>query len=499
MSWMFEHAAHRPQSRRALRGPVRRFLVVLTGVLLLEAAWILVVPPFRGLDEHDHAYKAAAVARGDWQPHHPAAPGGWGEIVEAPRDLVQAAGPVCRSLPYTSPANCSPGEDRGDGLVTVASSASRYNPAFYAVVGLAGLPFDGISSLLAMRSVSALLCALVIATAAVMARQRATTAWPAVAVILALTPTMLYSTSMTAPNGIEMAAALLFWCVLLGVVRKPPQSWEGWLLPAAVSAVLLVTVRSLGPLWLGLICLTLATLIPGDGMRSLLRKRSAYAWALLVLVSMVFAAAWTISAGTNDPRTTAPIKGVGSAWPDIPQQLLLWTFQSLGAFPSRDEMAPLALYAVLLPSVSILIIVAVRMADARERLAMLLIVLLTSSAGIAVTVAVYERLGTAWQGRYAYPFALGLVLVCGSVLERRGFGRAWRWPVPAAVTVAVLSQVIGQVGVLTDQLRHSPVAHTDLWWDPPVALVVLLGVAGGAFLTAGLTPINERPADNLAR
>jgi hypothetical protein len=45
---------------------VRRGLLVLVGVMLLQSAWILAVPPFRGSDEFDHAFRAAGVATGQW-------------------------------------------------------------------------------------------------------------------------------------------------------------------------------------------------------------------------------------------------------------------------------------------------------------------------------------------------------------------------------------------------------------------------------------------------
>lgn len=41
-------------------------LLVVAGSFLLQAAWILAVPPFRGMDEPDHAYRAESVAAGRW-------------------------------------------------------------------------------------------------------------------------------------------------------------------------------------------------------------------------------------------------------------------------------------------------------------------------------------------------------------------------------------------------------------------------------------------------
>ena len=111
----------------------------LAAVLLMQTAWALVVPPFRGIDEHDHAYKAAAVARGDWSADHEEV-AERSELLAVPGDLVDAATPVCESWPYTRPDNCRPQGPAGDGLVWVSSSAGRYNPVAYYFIGTARGP-----------------------------------------------------------------------------------------------------------------------------------------------------------------------------------------------------------------------------------------------------------------------------------------------------------------------------------------------------------------------
>ena len=63
---------------------LRLFLLIFAGVLAMQSAWVLAVPAFRGMDEHEHAYKAAAVSRGQWNPHVPPSAGGWGGLVQVP-------------------------------------------------------------------------------------------------------------------------------------------------------------------------------------------------------------------------------------------------------------------------------------------------------------------------------------------------------------------------------------------------------------------------------
>ena len=124
--------------------------------MLLQAAWILTVPPFRGSDEFDHVFRAAAVADGefvadDW------ASDGRGLFVTVPRHIVEAAQFQCEGLDYTGPENCAPAGGTSTH-VRAASGAGLYHPAYYWIVGSAAQPFDGAAALYAMRIATALLC-----------------------------------------------------------------------------------------------------------------------------------------------------------------------------------------------------------------------------------------------------------------------------------------------------------------------------------------------------
>ncbi len=72
---------------------------LIGGVLLAQIAWLVGVPPFRGMDEWDHAYRAAAVAEGQWVAEPTAATRGTGAVLRVPEHIVAAAGPECERLP----------------------------------------------------------------------------------------------------------------------------------------------------------------------------------------------------------------------------------------------------------------------------------------------------------------------------------------------------------------------------------------------------------------
>lgn len=461
------------------------FLLLLGAVLLFQTAWILVVPPFRGLDEHDHAYKAAAVARGDWSPSHVPAREGWGELMKVPEDLVTAARPVCKALPYTERSNCYPVHRYDDGLVSVASSAARYNPAFYFVIGSAARPFRGALALYVMRFTAAFLCALLLALAGVTWWTQTTRGLPTAAFLVAITPTLLYSTAIAAPNGIEMASATLVWVSLLALLRQPSSPGTRRLIVmAAAGALPLATVRTLGPLWLALIVLTCLAATSVDAARALMKRSDARIAATLVTGAIGLSLAWSLGAGTNSPGSGQLFSD--SPWPQIPENWALWIFQSIAAFPARDEIAPMGVYVVALLAAWVLLAVAGRVGTGRHRLVLGLIVLVSSAVPIVMTVSTYQQLGTAWQGRYGYPYSLGFFLICGLALERAPqLRRRGRWLLAGGAAVVVCTeQAVSQLHVLFGQKIHSPLAGTSEWHAPSTLLVVVLIGAASAMACA---------------
>lgn len=460
----------------------------LLGIILIQAGWALVVPPFRGLDEHDHAYKAAAVSRGDWSASHRASDQGWGEFVAVPEALVAAAQPVCEELRYTTPDNCSAGRATDHGLVEVASSASRYNPAFYFLIGLPSRAFSGAASLYAMRATAAAMCAAFLILAAVTTRRWARTQWPLATVILSATPMMLYSTAVAAPNGIEVAGALLVWTSLIGLARDPNTVDRGLFVTlAGVGAVPLTTVRTLGPLWLGLIALTVAVMLTAPDLKRLLRERAVRVWLLSITGLTVLSAAWTVIASTNAPGTLMGGRGE-SAWSALVESWVLWLFQAVAAFPSRDGLAPLAVYAIAFSSWWIVSMLALKHSGRRERIAAGLVVLMSSLIPVTVVLLTYEQAGPVWQGRYGYPYAMGFILISGLALDR--MSHRWArtgWPIWAAAAVMLSTQVLGQLHVLRRQVLDSPLANTEHWLQPTASVVIALNVIGTALLALCLS------------
>jgi hypothetical protein len=456
-------------------------LLLFAGSLLLQSAWILSLPPFRGSDEVDHAYRAAAVARGEWNPQKVAAEHGRGDLVTVPGGLVTAARPACQELPYMGRDNCHPVTTRDNGMVQVASASASYNPAFYWVVGTAARPFDGTNALYAMRICGALLCAALIALAGWSVGLWSRSLWPMASLFVALTPVTMYSTTVVAPNGIELAAAAALWCSLLGLCTPTlhPRIERALLWATLPSATVLATVRTLGPLWLALIVVTCVGLVGVEQVKGLVRRHKGLLSALITTITAftLISVLWIVTVKPNQSENEARV--------DDPiinalRQVLLWFLQSIAAFPFRDQQAPTIVYAAwTLPLIG-LVAAGIRLGQSRLRGALFWSMGMSLAVPVAVTIA-YSNTdsGDVWQGRYGLPFTMGVMLIAGLALERRTPKHLLITPLVGISAFALMvAHVVGVTNVLRDEHRSFPLAGGTGWLEPSPLLVVLLVIAG---------------------
>lgn len=462
-------------SRRAvrpLRGAVAPFVL---GLAVLQAMWIATVPPFRASDEVDHAYRAASVARGEWLAEV-SADNGRGGLVRVPADLVHAAHAQCEALPYTGPDNCSGVPGSGlDGTVLVATSAGGYNPAFYWVVGTVARPFDGAASLYAMRTAAALLCLIFLGLAAWASQAGARRAdtrgfrWRRAALVLALTPVLVFSTTVAAPNGLEIAAGAALWCSLLALPRaRDPSLVRRLVGVAAAAAVALSTLRMLGPLFVIMI-VGVVVLFHGRTTLDFLRRswRPFVPAVLVVGTSMLLATLWILRSGQAEASRDPFLE---TTW--YPSTLILWPLQTIAAFPYRNIAGPVLVYPVVGVLVCTLTVVALRDARGTSRLALGLGCVTALLFPIVLTALTYSGQGVIWQGRYGLPFAVGFLIIAGIILDRSQ--RQQSFVVVATAGVGLTAASVACLSKIThDELSRSASSEDAAWMPLPMWLLIV--------------------------
>lgn len=476
---------------------VRPVVLSFVACLLLQAAWVLAMPPFRGIDEFDHAYRADSVAQGYWAPSHQLADNGRGGLIPVRRSIVEAASGICRAYQYTGPDNCRPVEELDNGLVTVASGASTYQPVFYWLIGTPAQAAQGASALMLMRMAAAILCALFLAAAVFILSTRRSTAWLRVPLLAGMTPVLIYSTALGAPNGLEMLSGAVVWCALLVLGRADPDPpfERSLLLLLTVAAMVLATLRQLGPLWLALIVLTCLLLNGAAPYLALARSRPFWVGTstLLTISSMTAGLIYMRSARSLVLSEGTLYENV-DRWAVTLDHFALWLLQSIAAFPLRDESAPTIVYVPYLLIGLVAVSAAMRVGNMRQRLALVAFIILTFLIPGTITFITVANEGAGWQGRYALAYGVGFLLLCAAPLEPLRshwlYGRlllaAW-----FGITVAHATSVLS---ILTRESRNSAVV-TESTWPLVGPAPLLLLVVGSSLLAAWASrlPPGTRP------
>jgi hypothetical protein len=455
------------------------------GLLLLQLGWVAALPPFGAMDEWDHAYRASAVAHGQWVAPPSDATRGTGAFVSVPTDIVRAAQDECERLRYGGADECI-GTTEGD-LTEVASGAGRYPPLFYALVGWPSLFLDGAGALYGMRLVGLLLCgALLLASFRSLARW----AHPVVGLtmVLGLTPSVMYAGAAVAPNGLEMVSGVALWAALATIAHDHQErALDGLtVMLAVVAGSLLLSLRSLGPLWVGLILGVALVAWPALWSRLLTLARSrlgvaALSWLIAVSIGSVW---WirtqgSLEVGSSDAGTV----GLARRLQVSLRETVVWTFQFMGAFPYRNNPSRPLVYLFLLIVIVTLLVLAFRRGTRRERWALTTTIALSYAIPFAISVATIERFGTAWQGRYALPFLLGALVIAGVILGRSATApKPWVLCVGAALVAA--AHTIATVHVLGLEHKLFERTSTPPWpLDVHPALLASVVLSGAVLLS----------------
>lgn len=470
--------------------PVRFAALVFAGVLLLQALWIVSVPPFRGIDEFDHVYRAAGVSAGEWILETPA-DNGRGLIVSVPASVVEAAQAQCSSLKYTGRDNCYAISESVQGRVQIATAAGHYHPVYYAIVGVVAGQFEGAAYAYALRSTSALLCALGIALAAFVWTRAGSTRSERFAFLVCLTPVLVYSSAIPAPNGVEMVAGLVVWCSLLRLDKQKVVKERSTIAIAIAAACVLVTVRYLGPLWLGISVLTIIVFLGWGTLRAVvMRNKRLVAWGVaLVGAATAGSAAWTIGSGFVGPQEDAIAAGTEVS---LGAQPVVWLLQIVAAFPLRGDASPTTVYVLYLLVLSALLLVATIAGFARQRIALAMAIAVIVTLPVVLSLLTMDTHGVIWQGRYGLAYSVGLPLMASVMASQVTSGRGRRERPQLLVVACTMLGVAHAVALAAFVLKErdvTPSANDPAWADPSLPLVVVVSIAGWLLLSfAALAP-----------
>ena len=298
------------------------------------------------------------------------------------------------------------------------SYTGTYQPLAYLVPGFAGAVGPSPSrGLYLARALNALVALALVAGALVVF---ADTTARRLGAVVALTPMALFCFATFTPSGAEIAAAFAHIAALLALRRER----RGAMAVYVASAIVLVSARSLGPVWLvlfdGMFVLTV-------GWRRALALARAHRLALAaVAAAVLFAVGWQVFVQPSPSSHRVDVADfVVRALSDLPNQFR----QHVGVVGWLDTPLPwFAYWAWIVP----LAVLAVR---ARRAAGLLVLAAgATVASTVAVAVAVAYPIDNASQGRWTLPIAMVVPLLAGDSPGPCGGGYRWQRPSPRSTS-----------------------------------------------------------------
>jgi hypothetical protein len=340
-----------------------------------------------------------------------------------------------------------------------------------------------------MRAAGVLLAAALLASAFVSAGHTSTPRLAIVGLMFALTPMVLFVEGIVNPSTFEIAGAIGLWTS--GAVLATEFDGGGRLdsrliTRMGVAATALVLSRSLSPLWLALIGVSLMVFASRALIRALFAERLFRVWAVVVVVATAAQTAWVIGSraldeigeGADLPVVQIIRLSLGKQWAMLQHMV--------GNFGWLDTPAPSLTLAIWLAAVGFLGLLCASVCHQRQWLAMLAVAVASVVVPVALESSQVSASGFVWQGRYTLPLAVGIPILAGVSLAATDVaaqvGRRLGLALGALWTV-------GHMTAFMQHLRRNTVGGggrlrywVDPAWSPPIwpwALTILYAVLLG--------------------
>jgi hypothetical protein len=464
-------------SRPAVRNAAGYFVALL----IVVVTWAIGIPRFASPDEPAHVYKAYGTAHG--QLLGKAAPG-------FPNNLREFDGPAVLGPPNLNcynglpdvPASCA--TEISPRLI---SSAARYPPWYYGLVGLPVAASGQADRVVPYRLVSAVLCAALVTLAMLLAKRSRRSEVVALQ-LAALTPMALFLMGSVNPNAIEIAGFVAIWAGLSRVMTDDEFPMRLLILASCLSAAV-VLMRPIAIVWMaGLVAVAIIAANPRRRRELLFSKRSL-AWAIgPTALALVGSWLWLLYArielkdqrATNTLTLSSALRKSIDMWPT-------YLRQTIGVLGWLDTTLPFFVYVAWIVALVIVVFVVLRSAAPRGYWAIAALVVVWLALPLMINGFTNSRAGLTYQGRYSVPIFAGLVFL-------PMFNDGTKLWVPRIsqrelIKVVLALVVIAEVGAFWQMLRRFSVGANgkifltgNISWKPPVAPMQLVAINALAML-----------------
>ena len=496
-------AAHRPS---------RTWWLAFAGFLLVTGSWAVALPIHANTDEYAHVERAYGVDTGQVLTRLTHGVLNRPSMQQrVPRSLVPL-NPECGYHPNPGSLACIRWSESRT-LITVQTWVGRYDPVYYAPVGLPIVLHPTRTGVYLARLVSAAWSSILLAAALTLTlRVRARVL--AVGVLLAATPTAMNLAAAVNPNGLEITSGIAWWAAVLTALRAQrlgdPRTRALALDLALAGGGLLLTLRALGTAWFLLSLLALGLLAGWAQGRELVR--AAGRWRVGALAALGLGGiGWNLLADnyayykqTNVTRHLLHLGRLNDLREILVTNLDRWLCEVVGTAGQADTTAQLWISLFWYGPVLGLVLIAMLTGSRREAW------LPPAVGGLALLVTAFLEIkevrivGWAQNARYFLPLFVGMVLTAASgvpgarFLEERAERRLLR-----ICAACVTCCQVWWLGFVMSRMQNGPiVAFTPLRgkWLPmtgpqaPLLACLLGSVLLGLLVLRGPRLVRPRSA-----
>jgi hypothetical protein len=407
-----------PLPRRTLRlVSVLAFL----SFFLMGAAWAAATPWDGAPDERAHIIRAAGVVSGQLAPEPTKAQNGTGGFQRVPATLDRD---TCYAFDPRRSAACQQTPAPNGQFADLGTAAGRYQPTYYALVGLPLRLSPDYTGLLIAR-----LIGVAVAAAFLAAAVRSIVAWSrrwfmVAGVLVATTPMAMHIIGSINPNGVEIAAAIAMWAALIPLVHSEGPVDRRLLALFTISAAAVASIRPSGP---GYVVIAVAVVLATAGGTRLLRLfRDRMVWLATAALGVVGIGSgiWILAMKANELGAITSTLGeltTGEALQVVLVDRMGFYFESMvGYFAFLDVRMPGTYYALWYAVTGFLGITALVFGRRADRWRLTLVVLAAFVLPVVGDVVSANTLGMIMQGRYVLPAAAGAALLAGHIISERG-------------------------------------------------------------------------------
>lgn len=496
-------AEPRPAAVEPSSHPWRRLFILIALFFVVGASWSFSTAPGGSPDEIQHVFRAWTV----WDDQIVLDPvNGGGASGDVAEGLISAGANkiICFVFKPDVTADCGEpwSAEMGPPLTTLLL-AGRYNPVYYLAVGWPLRFTDPLTAIYAMRLVSSLLSAVLIALAATAASLRLGAPLARAGVLVGLTPMALFLSGSVNPSGLEIAAAVCGWTGVVLLARAPDHpAARWWAASAGIGLSMMVLSRPASFIWLVPIAAVSVILVNKARWKLLLHSPAAWVAVGSIAASVGFVLIWARIARTSDVTAAVPFGDLRDGFVNALQAVSGWWLQQVGVLGYLDTLPPASVVAATAGSVLVPLVLVLAWARGRDRLAQLAAVAAALAVPVAASTALYPEAGNVWQGRYNMPVSVGMVILAGILLDSvsgldgarrlsvaRWIAGLWAFAGVAMVFYNLQRYAVGDSASYLFIINPTP-------WSPPLPILMCVALAAVGYVGTAIYLFRGSGADD---